>query len=310
MSVKENGHVRRLVVNADDLGISVQTNNAIHSSYRDGMLTSASLMANGPAFDAAIEQVVQSSPQLGIGVHLSLTSGRSVCGRNEVPLLVDDRSLFRHGFLSLWRLIRRQPQTALEQINREVRAQIARVIAAGVSIDHLNSHRHVHMLPGIIEVVASEAARHNVWMRWSHEPFSSRRIVRHIARRPNAFANVAKLVVLRFLPGVMSVCPRPDGPEGCFGILDSGHLDGESLANIMTCLPNGTSEVVTHPGDPTAEIHSDIAESDRQFHRSKRRRDEWSALIDAETISQFAKCNVEFTRFRDIPTTTVRSCTK
>ena len=93
-----------LIINADDLGLSVATNLAIRRAFREGVVTSASLMANMPALDHAIEHVIHGSPHLGVGVHLCLTSGRPVLA-GQVPLLVDEEGCFRHGFSGLLRLV-------------------------------------------------------------------------------------------------------------------------------------------------------------------------------------------------------------
>ena len=96
--------MRKVVITADDLGIALETNAAVEVAHREGILTSASLMANMPAFADAVA-IAHRNPQLGIGVHLVLTSGRPVLPPQRVPLLVDARGRFRHGYASLSRLL-------------------------------------------------------------------------------------------------------------------------------------------------------------------------------------------------------------
>ena len=102
----EHDVAKYVVVNADDLGITRSTNLAIRQAFREGIVTSASLMANMTAFQHALDHVVYQNPGLGIGIHLCLTSGKPVLPPAQVPLLVDRQGHFCRGFLGLYRLVR------------------------------------------------------------------------------------------------------------------------------------------------------------------------------------------------------------
>src|SRR5688500_8967367 len=128
-----------VVVNGDDLGIAYAVNAAIARAFREGILTSASLMANMPAFDDAVENVVAPNRGLGVGVHLVLTSGVCVSEPRHVPLLVDGSATFRHGFFGIRRLVYGlRASAAVTQIERELRAQYEKVLALGLRVDHLD----------------------------------------------------------------------------------------------------------------------------------------------------------------------------
>ena len=137
-----------VVVNADDLGIAPSVNDAICQAATDGLLTSASLMPSMPAFEHAIQCVSRRCPELGLGAHLCLTSGRPITPPREIPLLVDAAGRFRHSFGSLWRLCHSAAATdAGTQIRQEWTAQLDRLDAAGIALDHVDSHQHVHAIP-------------------------------------------------------------------------------------------------------------------------------------------------------------------
>ncbi|MBC8231137.1 alpha-L-rhamnosidase N-terminal domain-containing protein, partial [bacterium] len=97
--------MKKVIINADDLGISKGTNQAIMKDFREGILTSASLMANMPGYEDAVGKVIPNNPGLGIGIHLSLTIGKSVLDKSKIPLLVDESGYFKNSFFKLYKLV-------------------------------------------------------------------------------------------------------------------------------------------------------------------------------------------------------------
>src|SRR5262245_42987845 len=143
--------MKRLIVNADDFGLSEGINRAVVLGHRQGIVTSATLMANGGAFATAVE-MARTAGSLGIGVHLNLTEGAPVSTPSAIPGLVDARGLFAHTVEQLgWKVLR--GTLRLLDIEREFRAQIEKVLAAGVAVTHLDSHKHVHLIPALCHMV-------------------------------------------------------------------------------------------------------------------------------------------------------------
>jgi predicted glycoside hydrolase/deacetylase ChbG (UPF0249 family) len=138
--------VRRLIINADDFGLSEGVNRGIVEAHEAGSVTSASLLVNLPAFGDAVDRAAR-NPQLGIGLHFNLTAGTPVCAPDAVPSLCDSRGEFH----SLRRLVARalSGRIAAADVARECGAQILRLRQAGIAVTHLDSHRHVHLLPGL-----------------------------------------------------------------------------------------------------------------------------------------------------------------
>jgi predicted glycoside hydrolase/deacetylase ChbG (UPF0249 family) len=141
----------RVIVNADDFGWSRGISDAVLAAHKHGILTSASLMANQPASEYAIE-LLRQMPGLGVGVHLNLTAGRPVLHVREVPSLVDaDGNFYALGILArrLWQL-----QISTAEIEAEFRAQIRWLKARGVVPVHADSHQHVHLYPAALRSFA------------------------------------------------------------------------------------------------------------------------------------------------------------
>lgn len=266
--------MRQVVITADDLGIAVETNRAVEVAYRDGILTSASIMANMPAFLDAVA-VLRRNPGLGAGVHLVLTSGKPVSPADRIPLLVNREGLFRYGYVALSRLlIGPSRAAAVIQIRDELTAQIEKAVHAGVDIDHLDGHRHVHMIPAIWPIVIGLASDRGVIVRNSRERLGGE------WRRDRAKNLVATLVLQAFARANEAIAV----PQVQFaGLLDSGCVNVRVLRRLLRDLPPGTSEIVTHP---SFAISSDsklcCSSEDALFLKSPGRVSELAALVNVK----------------------------
>ena len=298
--------MKQLIINADDLGICRSTNEAIGRAHREGVLTSASLMANGPDFEQAIEQVVTPNPRLGVGLHICLTGGRPVSHPDHIPLLVDSQGRLHHGFLSLLRATRRNNKQILRQIQTEIEAQWLRLKAAGVEIDHIDGHRHIHMIPAIFRIVQSLLPMFgSPAVRVSHEPFPLR--TRTLLRRSprTLLSNFPKKVLLSaFARQIGSRPAESSAPECVFGILDSGSLNTLTLHRILRGLRRGVSEIITHPGQPGGPIDPSVSSMDQHFLQSHARADEYAALADPTTREVIEKQHLQLVTYRDLRTKT------
>ena len=230
----------RLIVHADDFGISESVNHGIVEAHRRGIVTSTSLMANGAAFEHAVALAKQ-HPTLDVGVHLTLTEERPV--GPPAPGLVDASGRFPpHAFQFTARYaLGRIP---LDAVRAELDAQIRRVLERGVAVSHLDGHQHVHVLPGIAGVVAELAKVHGI------------RTVRYPAERVRAYMlrardlrRVAEQVVLAALCA-LSPLRRLKRIDEFVGFYFGGRLDETNLATVLAGLPAGrTAELMCHPGD-------------------------------------------------------------
>jgi len=246
---------RTLVVNGDDFGLTPGVNAGILAAHERGILTSASLFANAPATDEAI-RIASRTPTLGVGCHLTLVDGIPVCRPEEVPTLAPGgRFLDTWGSFIRAALARR---IRLVEIERELHAQIERIVGSGISLTHLDAHKHVHAYPAVFSIVASLARRFAVnVVRVPCEPSPMRGVlqhIRHTVRRRQAIENLAlapwawrdrRLLARNGLPP----------PPVFFGRALTGALTETTLISTLRRVPEGVSELMTHPGYPDAILN-------------------------------------------------------
>jgi predicted glycoside hydrolase/deacetylase ChbG (UPF0249 family) len=291
-----------LIVNADDLGISVSTNLAIGRAHGEGLATSASLMANMPAARHAVQRVVRPHPRLGIGVHLCLTSGRPVLDPGEVPLLVGPDGWFRHGFLGLLRLVcggRRGD--VLAQIERELTAQVERVDGLGVAIDHVDSHQHIHMIPAIFPLALGLARQRRAVLRLADEPPGLPERWPARLARSLASGGLLKWLVLSCMARTIRSRVPLSGTVHYFGVLEAGRMTLGALRAVVRSLPEGVSEINVHPGSPAwLDEALEASPADRRFLRRPERAAELEALLAPALRAELDESGVRLVRFCDV----------
>ncbi len=157
---------RKFILNADDFGMSKAYNRAVLEGYNNGFLSSASLCANGKAFNAAVNEILPECPDLGIGVHLNIIEGKAL---TKVDMLTNKKGKFNKGFLYL--LLNSGNEKFLYQVEQEFRAQIEHILQY-TQVDHLDSHVHVHSIPNIFKIVCRLAKEYGIpYVRTQHEEF-------------------------------------------------------------------------------------------------------------------------------------------
>lgn len=155
---------KKFILNADDFGMSKAFNRAVLEGYHNGFLTSASLCANGKAFNAAVNEIIPECPNLGIGIHLNIMEGRSL---TKAPMLTNKRGKFNNSYLKL--MLKSNDHQFLEQIEYEFRTQIETVMNY-TKVDHIDSHVHTHAIPNIFKLTAKLAKEYKIpYIRTQHE---------------------------------------------------------------------------------------------------------------------------------------------
>lgn len=249
--------MRNLIVNADDLGWTEGVNRGIAEAHRKGLVTSTSLLANGTAFASALA-VSRANPELGVGVHLNLSDGPATAAPGEVPGLLNSRGEMEGGPENLLlRMAGRKLRTV--EVEREWEAQIQKIRAAGIQPTHLDGHKHVHMLPGLFELALRLARRHGVpAIRVSHEASTLRAAL--------STGKQKKTVVLK--QGVQArglkvlardarkLADRAGIATADFfcGIAQTGELTRAGVIRLLENLPEGTTELMCHPGYADEEL--------------------------------------------------------
>ncbi len=242
---------RNLIVNADDLGWTAGVNRGIAEAHRNGIVTSASLLANGEAFAEAVE-LARDAGGLGLGVHLNLNDGPPVAPRESVPSLVNDSGEFEGGPDGLLFKIATRG-LSMREVEMEWNAQISKVRDAGIEPTHLDGHKHVHMLPGLFEIALRLAKRHGIGaIRVSHEASSLRAALSTgplragVVLRQGVQARGLKLLA-RDSRQQAERAGVSTADHFC-GIAQTGELTREGVARLLRNLPEGTTELMCHPG--------------------------------------------------------------
>jgi len=250
--------VKNLIVNADDFGWTEGVNRWILEAFRHGIVTSTSLMANGEAFANAIE-LARTAPDLGVGVHLNLSDGASVAQPAKVKSLLNDAGRFAGGPKSLL-LKRASGGLLLEEVEREWDAQIQKVRGAGIEPTHLDGHKHVHMLPGLFEVALKLAKRHGIGAVRVALEASSLRTALASGANHRASVVMKQGVEARGLKLLARDAREQATRAGIAtadyfcGIAQTGMLTREGVERLLKSLPEGTTELMCHPGYVDEEL--------------------------------------------------------
>jgi predicted glycoside hydrolase/deacetylase ChbG (UPF0249 family) len=217
---------KRLIVNADDYGFTPAVSAGIRKAHLNGIVTTTTAMMNSPSAKDDLHKLAQESPTLRAGVHLVLTAGRPVHPASKVPSLVRSDGTFR----SYNELRQDLAQLDPPQLHDEWRAQIERFLETGLVIDHIDSHHHVsYWSEATFEVMLSLAEEFHVPIRC---PLSS-------ASEPDSddeyiYKLLAKHSVRR--------------PERMIDAFYNETATYETMTHILDTLPEGISEVMSHPG--------------------------------------------------------------
>jgi predicted glycoside hydrolase/deacetylase ChbG (UPF0249 family) len=283
--------VRRLIVNADDFGLTAGVNRGIVEAHASGIVTSTTLMANSAAFDDAV-QLARSNPKLSLGCHLVLVDGSPLLAADTVASLVD-RSVFQPS-ISGFALRALSGRLDVNEIEAEATAQIRKLQSAGVQVSHLDTHKHTHMFPQVLRPLLRSAQACGVpairnpfgWMAFSW-----------IANRPKLWQRYGQLRALNLLEGKFRRAVAAAGmitTDGSVGVLATGALDDRLVHFILETLPEGTWEFVTHPGYNDADLA-------RIRTRLRESRDvERQILSSPETCELLHREGVQLISYRDL----------
>ncbi len=250
--------VKLLVVNADDFGFTRDVNQGIVEAHQGGILTAATLMANGEAFGHAV-QLAREHPTLDVGCHLVLVGGRS---------LAEPARALPAGLASLMAAVAARRLRVYD----ELKAQIHRILDAGLEPSHLDTHKHTHLLPPVLDAVARLSEEFRI--RWVRRPFPLRLfrrrfhdvLARHGCRTTDHFA----------------------------GFLMTGRFHTRQLVRLIAGLSEGTTEFMCHPG----HCGADLASARTRLKQSRER--ELEALTAAETRAALEASGVRLASFRDL----------
>ena len=261
-----------LVINADDFGFTPDVNEGVVEAHRHGILTATTMMANGEAFDDAL-RLARQTPSLDIGAHLTLVSGRSVLTGRPLPA----------GVAQLLEALARREIRPYE----ELRAQVARLLGAGLRPTHLDTHKHTHLAPPVLDAVARIGEEFGI--RWVRRPFD---LPMKALKAP-----AGKRIVNRALGLLRGRFERVVARYGCrstdrfAGFQITGRWGTAELVELIGAIPEGSTELMCHPGrcrEPLRNARTRLKES---------RERELEALVSCEARAALDRHGIELATY-------------
>lgn len=278
-NAQRGGVARRLIVNADDFGRSSSINAAVIRAHHDGILTTASLMVNEPAFDEAVG-LARENPRMGVGLHLTLLCGHSALSRETIPGLVTAEGKFtdnpagagfRYFFLAALRA----------QLRAEIHAQFEKFRRTGLPLDHVNGHLHLHLHPTVFRILMEDASQLGIQrLRLTRDPLRlNLRLARgHLAYR-GLHAAIFHSLAARARPAIDERGLRHT--RHVFGLLQNGRVDEAYVTRLLPLLPDGESELYSHPSLDEAKA-------------------EFDALVSPAVKAQVRELGIRLIRYQDL----------
>lgn len=281
--------MRRLIVNADDFGLSSGINRGILQAHQEGIVTSTTVMACGERFGEATSLSVQ-APRLSVGCHLVLVDGRPVLSPSEIPSLTSGHQAWFRKSLMSFACVAAAGGLDSGQIESEATAQIRQLQSTGIAVSHLDSHKHTHMFPTVLGGILRAAK--NCGIRAIRNPFEplifaslrhwKRQFqLRMLRRYRDSFRDAMEDV------GVVT-------PDGCVGIAATGGLTAEHFERLIENLPEGTWEFVSHPGYRDADL-------DRIKTRLRHAREKELAILTSPEVKELLQREkIELISYREL----------
>lgn len=238
--------MKKLVFNSDDFGYSGAFNEGIKRGFLSGVLSSTCILANGEAFDEAIEDILPQIPEIGLGIHLNIIEGKSL---TNPSLLCDNKGFFNKGFIHM--LLNSANHDFLNQVEKEFRAQIEKILAK-TNVDHINSHVHTHAIPGIFKLTCKLAEEYGIKnIRTQFEiPYFIPKLKKHLTVKYPV--NLIKLILLNSF----STINRKEAEkynlktnDYILGVTYTGYMDEDAVNYGLEAInsKNCIAEILIHP---------------------------------------------------------------
>ncbi|MGC2195175.1 MAG: ChbG/HpnK family deacetylase [Terriglobales bacterium] len=286
--------MRRLIINADDFGLTLGVNRAIGEAHEQGIVTSATLMANSLAFAEAV-QLAKSCPSLSTGCHVVLLDGKPLVDPARLSSLVDAKNgnAFRNG-VSGFAVRALFGRIDPDQVEAETIAQIRKLQCHDMSVSHLDSHKHTHMFPPALDGILRAARTCGVGA--IRNPFEV--VAANFTRAQRGlWKRYAQVKTLRGLAGYFRRAVARAGlrtPDGTLGIVATGHLNLDLFREIADNMPEGTWEFVCHPG----YLDADLRAVSTRLRES--RVEELAVLTSPNARAALEKRGVQLISYRDL----------
>lgn len=281
--------IKKLIINADDFGLHKSINEAVEQAHRRGIVTSASLAANGDAFGDALE-IARRNTALGVGLHFNLTGGFPVSSPDKVKTLIDANGRFYEDH---WKLPLKMLKGELnvKEIALEARSQLDKLYDNGLVPTHIDSHRHLHFFPFVFQAIEAVLKEYKiVKMRYLNIPCFE-------LARGRGFRLAAALYLKTFS---MLNRKKFKHPDFFYGFFDPGRLDKERLLYLLKKIRPAVTEINFHPGINNEEIGKKYGFWNKYFPWKFDWHKEYALLIDDEIKAAVGVNNLRLSNYSSL----------
>jgi len=280
----------RLIVNADDFGMSQEVNEAVIRAYKEGVLTSTSLMVTGSAFEDAVD-LAREHPGLAVGIHLVTVVGKSVLPHSEIPTLVDAEGNFSNNPVSAG-LKYYFSAASRKELRKELAAQFERFRSTGLRLSHIDGHLHLHVHPVIFNAALKLGAEYGT--RHMRVPVEERQLALEFDHS-NSMQKSIYTMLFGGLAVYMKSRLRKSGftfPERVYGNLQSGRMSERYCLYVLDRLTAEISEIYFHPA---------VYDDDRVLNSDERQCSiEFETLMSAKVKERMRELGIKLTNYFDI----------
>lgn len=281
--------MKKFIVNADDFGLCEEVNKGIVQAFRDGIVTSVSLMATGEGYDDAVAWA-RKYPAMDVGIHLTLIEEKPVLHEKQIHSLIDDTGHFRKNIYQFyWDYI--CAKISLNEVEKEFDAQISKILKDGVNITHIDSHQHVHMIPGILNITIELAKKYEI----KHIRFSKEKLLLRRFFENRDLARLFQQCILNIFCLYSKNKIRNYAVENFFGFYCGGRLSKQDLYFIVKEHREGVCEIMCHPG-----FSADTSNGNKYIHWKYQWEKELEILTDREILDMIKNEKVMLVSYSDI----------
>lgn len=290
--------MKKVIINADDFGLSSSINEGIIRGYREGVITSASFIVNMPGFEDAL-RLIRKNPELSVGIHINIIRG--------LPILSADnlKSFTKRGYFlgNIFKLLGAiySKRLNLKELEMECRAQIEMLLKHRINITHLDSEKHIHMIKPIFEIISRTAKDYGITK------------IRFINKIPLLYQNISSFSLFfkkqfyrNLLLKITSACNRPiitryniKTTDYFYDISQAGNITSYMLKRILCSLKKGTTEIMCHPGYIGEEWRQHPLCKEK-YYLNLNRELELKALLDFRLIELIRKLNIKLISFKEL----------
>lgn len=282
--------MKKVIINADDFGLIQGVNEGIVEAHQEGILTSATLMANMPGFDQAVE-MAGANPELGVGVHLNILRGQPLSPAQKVGSLLSRELRFIPSVSNLlYRMVLKR--VSFDEVEREFRAQVEKVQGAGIDPSHIDSEKHIHLIRPLFRIVIKLAKEYKInKVRFIQEYC--------VSSRPGQMFKSMFISLSSTSMKKKMVQEGVRSPDRFYGVCDSGRITAAKLQGALERAKEGVTEIMVHPGFITQEV-LELEKQIGPFYINKYREKELNALLDKKLSKLIADLEIQLINFNQL----------